>query len=290
MLTFLPANTMTSKRKAPDENPLLNPPKRSKHDKDKVCVYKLPHSPTTHCAQGKSSKRPSESRYEMAFGGVLMVTVPNGEQQPSGLVIVRAPSAPPPMNSQSSSRPPASTSRAKSKQPRPASQPAASQPQASTSKVTHPKPTLSQPVLSRSRDILSSPGDALAIENDVRAMDDESDEYRRQSRARSIIHPSLFSNTQPSSPNPNTSRRAMSVDITQPLPMSESPAIQRNKALRQGAMDAIRQSREEEVSQTPSGHLRRSSLGGRGNRIRVSIESTGTISTLFPCSCSIPPH
>ncbi|KAF9048263.1 hypothetical protein BDZ89DRAFT_1057838 [Hymenopellis radicata] len=235
---------MTSKRKAPDENPLLNPTKRTKHEN-----------------KPKSSKR----------------AIPNGgEQQPSGLIIVRAPSAPP-MNAQSSSRPPTSTSRtnAPAKSTRHASPPAASQPKASTSKVPHPKPSASQPGLSRSRDILSSPGDALAIENDVRAMDDESDEYRRQSRARSTIHSSFFSNGQPSSPKP---RRAMSVDVTQPIPISESPVIERNKALRQGAMDAIRQSREEEVSQTPSGHRRRSSVGGRGNRIRVSIESTGTIS------------
>ncbi|KAF9045615.1 Mis12-Mtw1 protein family-domain-containing protein [Panaeolus papilionaceus] len=86
------------------------------------------------------------------------------------------------------------------------------------------------------------------------------------------------------------------MDLSQPMPESETPQIERNKRLRQGVMDAIIADREEDtigngngVMQTPSrgrgvergaetpGSGRRKSSVGRGKRVSMSFASSGVI-------------
>ncbi|KAK0500084.1 Mis12-Mtw1 protein family-domain-containing protein [Armillaria luteobubalina] len=183
----------------------------------------------------------------------------NGEEQPGGLIIVRAQSQSGHSNSQpapSTSQPPTKKLRADSQQPTNKAKPKAAKP--SSSKPT--RPTTPPPSTNRSRDILSSPGDPVAMASDVRAMEDENSHLRKSLRA----------------PQSKGKGKGKSVDRTEPLAALEtdSPMIERNKAMRGGAMAAINQyqGNDDGNSRTPN---RRSSIGGRGKRVSASFESTG---------------
>lgn len=127
----------------------------------------------------------------------------------------------------------------------------------------------------------------VEVEKDVRAMDDEADKLRRLSRARTVIDPSIlpsqgnvrFSET-PGSSRKGTSSKA--VDVVVPLPEEETPKIERNKQMRAGAMAAIVNGRNQEM--TPHAHRRKSSVSGRGKRVSTSFEATGIISKSV-CLC-----
>lgn len=134
------------------------------------------------------------------------------------------------------------------------------------------------------RDIIQ---DDVDIEKDVRAMEDEADHLRRNSRAHTTIDSSLSSTNPafqfPSRPDPNRTKKGKerTMDISVPIAEDETPQIERNKLLRQGAVAAIVNGRSRERGQsrqetTPT-HRRKSSLS-RGKRISTSFETTGIIS------------
>ena len=90
-------------------------------------------------------------------------------------------------------------------------------------------------------------------EQDVRAMEDEADHLRRNSRA-------------------HTTMVGMGMtDVSIPLPENETPQLKRNKELRQGAMAAIVN------GQNDTRHHRKSSVNVRGKRISSSFEATGVL-------------
>ncbi|KAK0205118.1 Mis12-Mtw1 protein family-domain-containing protein [Desarmillaria ectypa] len=186
----------------------------------------------------------------------------NGEEQPGGLIIVRAQPQAGQSNSQplpSQSQPPTKKLRADSRQPTNKAKSKTTKPSSSKPTPTT-RPATPPPATNRSRDILSSPGDPVAMASDVRAMEDESAHLRKSSRA----------------PQNKGKGKGKSVDRTEPLAAVEtdSPIIERNKAMRGGAMAAIKQyqGNNDDNSQTPG---RRSSIGGRGKRVSASFEATG---------------
>ena len=142
----------------------------------------------------------------------------------------------------------------------------------------------------------------------MRAMDAEADRLRRSSRAYLPESSSTTSTSIAFHPGQEKARArsrsrgcVVSADIIQALPVHESPQIERNKRLREGAMNAIaatngddtqaetsRRGRERErESSTVNGHHRRkSSLSGRGKRISTSFE-VGVIRTSFSSSFRI---
>ncbi|KAG7451457.1 uncharacterized protein BT62DRAFT_927158 [Guyanagaster necrorhizus] len=188
----------------------------------------------------------------------------NGEEQPGGLIIVRAPSSQPQIE-RSNSQPPPSQSQPPTKKLRADSQQPTNKPKSKAVKPSsskpHPptRPATPPPATNRSRDILSSPGDPVTMASDVRAMENESAYLRKNSK-------------------PTESKRkgkGKSVDRTEPLGALEtdSPIIERNKAMREGAMAAIKQYQgsDDDNSRTPN---RRSSMG-RGKRVSASFEAKG---------------
>jgi kinetochore protein Mis13/DSN1 len=133
----------------------------------------------------------------------------------------------------------------------------------------------------------------LEIEKDVRAMEDEVDHLRRNSRAHTTIDASFMLSANPAfqfpprSPDSDTPRKGKSriIDTSVPLSSEETPQIERNKLLREGAMAAISngRSREQVQSNGAAGrHRRKSSASSRGKRISSSFEATGVISTSLP--------
>ena len=133
-------------------------------------------------------------------------------------------------------------------------------------------------------------------------MDDETDILRRKSRMNSIdpalrIQPqsTLTSKTRPTPTQTKTKPKTKPkfIDSVVPLPEGDTPQIERNKKLREGAMAAIRADRDTSPSEATS---RRKSTGGRGKRISSSFENSGIISTTLPFSlhvadlCIAQPH
>jgi kinetochore protein Mis13/DSN1 len=124
----------------------------------------------------------------------------------------------------------------------------------------------------------------------VRAMEDEADNLRRNSRAHTTIDPSVRLSITPAfqfpprPPDSDTPQRGKSkiTDTSVLLPSEESPQIERNKLLREGAMAAIANGRGRESIVTNGtangGHRRKSSINSRGKRISSSFEATGVIS------------
>ena len=147
---------------------------------------------------------------------------------------------------------------------------------------------------------LASIQDDREVDNQVRAMDDETDILRRKSRMNSIdpalrIQPqsTLTSKTRPTPTQPKSKSKSKFIDSVVPLPEADTPQIERNKKLREGAMAAIRSDRDTSPSEATS---RRKSTGGRGKRISSSFENSGIISTPLPSSphlsklCAAQPH
>ncbi|KAH9924106.1 Mis12-Mtw1 protein family-domain-containing protein [Amylocystis lapponica] len=230
---MIPAHSQqpTSKRKGPeDANPLNNTMKKARKEGGK---------------SGTSNKRKL-----------------NGEEQPGGLVIVRAPSARP-WSAQGNDSvhleaPSQTQTRAPSRPPSTQLQPAI----AETSK--HPRRTRSA-AKGKDREIYASTRADPELEEDVRLMQTETESLRRKSQASAqksagVLEPGFqfppikpHTKQQPSLP----SQRVR--DTSLPVPMQETPQIERNKVMREG------------------GHRRKSSLS-RGKRISTSFETTGVIS------------
>ncbi|KAJ7595719.1 Mis12-Mtw1 protein family-domain-containing protein [Mycena floridula] len=238
-------NHPPAKRKALDDsNPLLNAAKKPKKEPSK---------------SGSSNKR----------------KLLNGEEQPGGLIIVRASDAS--SSSQPAERPP---SRSQSQRP--------SQPANAVAGPSHPptkkfkagsQPPPSKSALSKALSKSNFSQDDREIEQDVRAMNSESDSLRSKRPAVNGSSPSsrLQLPVRPSG-TPKRSREK-NVDTSQPLPTSETPQIQRNKAMRSGdtSRGASREPDGGEGVESKRGHRRRSSLGGRGKRISDAFEASGVI-------------
>ncbi|KAG6845258.1 hypothetical protein H0H87_011993 [Tephrocybe sp. NHM501043] len=271
------SNNGKTKRKAPDDetntmngtttmsNPLLNAAKKAKRE----------------AKPGASNKR----------------KLANAEEQPGGLLIVRAPP----------SSAPSSNSTLGAKQPSKkfkSSQPSHSQPLPSTSRASSKSSFMpsSQPTTFTRHD---TPDRDPALDDAVRAMDTEAADLRRSSRgpfqtpdaSGSGINPRFRFPAQSQAHDSETGRgrrRETIVDMSAPLPAAddETPQIHRNKRLRAGAMAAIASGTGSNMVVDPitpprthmngasgsgnSSHRRKSSVG-RGKRISTSFQNTGVI-------------
>lgn len=194
----------------------------------------------------------------------------NGEEQPGGLVIVRAPVSCPTSAQGNNSIVPTLT--------HPPSRPSSSHshrlPSSAAGALNPPSkkfkadanslgPLAHRPVAkSKNRDVLTSSREEPEVDEDVRQMETEADHLRRRSRANDTTSPSSLLHTDfkfPASPKPKPPRQQQPSDALHPLPAVETPQIAKNKLMREGH------------------HRRKSSLNSRGKRISNSFESTGVI-------------
>lgn len=255
--SMLPAQPNT-KRKAQDDNPLSNAAKKAKLE----------------AKESASNKR----------------KLLNAEEQPGGLRIIRAPNATP----RQTSEPPSSNPNVPPMRPSSQSRRPPSSADAGPSRPTSKKfRSGSQPPASRTtsgsrsyiRGLTPSTQEDLDIEEDVRAMEDEADHLRRNSRAHTTIDSSVRLSTNPAfqfpprPPDPDTPKgRSKTTDISMPLPSDDTPRIERNKRLREGAMAAITDGWSPAASNgREGGRGRKSSISSRGKRISTSFETTGVI-------------
>ncbi|OCH85569.1 hypothetical protein OBBRIDRAFT_739709 [Obba rivulosa] len=198
----------------------------------------------------------------------------NGEEQPGGLVIVRAPSArppsvQPPQHSNYSLHPDLPPPRATSRPP------SAAPPHVPPDPSKQPSKKFKAADISTSgrtvgkgkdRSLYASTRADPEVDEDVRQMQSETDTLRRKSQAAQNAVGNLNSEIQfppPKSlphrqPHPPPSNHRLH-DASHPLPLQETPQIERNKIMREGNQ-----------------HRRRSSLS-RGKRISSSYEATGVI-------------
>lgn len=247
-LQMLPSQPQpTAKRKALDDsNPLLAAAKRAKKENK----------------TGPSTKRK------------LM----NAEETPGGLLIVRASESMPHSQNTAHTKPSS----------RVASQPPPSNPSSTLGAGPSKPPSKkfragSQPPPAARSSTLPTLHDDPQLEQDVRAMEDEADHLRRNSRAHTTIDPAFNPAFQfpPRAESSTTKGKSRIVDTSILIPERETPKIERNKQLREGAMAAIangRSSRPLEQNGKGQGHHRRkSSVSGRGKRISTSFETTGVI-------------
>ena len=172
----------------------------------------------------------------------------NGEEQPGGLVIVRAP-APSSRTLHIEPLPP--ETRAPS---RPPSVPPPSKPPAKKLRADGSSRSVGK---SKDRDVYAAPRAEPEVDEDVRQMQSETDTLRRRSQAAGSLNGAADVQFPPRTPGRRT------VDTTEPLAQAETPQIEKNKAMRgEGSAG--------------SGHRRRSSVS-RGKRISSSYEATGVI-------------
>ena len=187
----------------------------------------------------------------------------NGEEQPGGLVIVRAPA---PTKSSLHIEPVPAESRAPSRQPstQPQSQ---SQPQSQPSRPAAKKLRADGSVRAvgkaKDREVYAATRADPEVDEDVRQMQSETDTLRRKSQAAEQAAASLNGDVQfpprtPRAPGSGPSSRR-DVDTVAPLAQQETPQIEKNKIMR-----------------GETGHRRRSSVS-RGKRATSSYESTGVI-------------
>ncbi|KAL6298336.1 Mis12-Mtw1 protein family-domain-containing protein [Sparassis latifolia] len=192
----------------------------------------------------------------------------NGEEQPGGLVIVRAPSARPRSaqggetlqvesvpQSRASSRPPSAP-------PHQRSTGESSKPPAKKFRADGTASSTRVVSKSKDREVFTSNRAEPEVDEDVRLMQSETDTLRRRSQAAEQSAGSLNNNVQflPSkSPRPPSNQRVH--DTSLPLPQQETPRIERNRFMR---------------GEEPN-HRRKRSLS-RGKRISSSYENTGVIS------------
>lgn len=118
-------------------------------------------------------------------------------------------------------------------------------------------------------------------------MNDEADHLRRQSHVPTVMDQNLNPAFQfPCSDLLNKKGKGKGkeiiTDTSLPIPQNETPQIQRNKRLREGAMAAITSERGEDGREgrgleRRQDHRRRSSIS-RGKRISSGFETTGIIS------------
>ena len=205
----------------------------------------------------------------------------NAEETPGGLLIVRAP------ESLSHSQNTAHTKPSS----RVASQPPPSYPSSTLGAGPSKPPSKkfragSQPPPAARSSTLTTLHDDPQLEQDVRAMEDEADHLRRNSRAHTTIDPAFNPAFQfPPRAESSTTKgkgKSMIIDTSILIPERETPKIERNKQLREGAMAAIANGRssrplEQNGKGQGQGHRRKSSVSGRGKRISTSFETTGVI-------------
>ncbi|KAI0760969.1 Mis12-Mtw1 protein family-domain-containing protein [Trametes elegans] len=181
----------------------------------------------------------------------------NGEEQPGGLVIVRAPA---PGNRTLQIEPVRSESRAPSRQP--SAQPQTSQSTKPPSKKLRAEGSSRAVGKAKERDVYATTRADPEVDEDVRQMQSEADSLRRRSQAAEqaaghaqgdIQFPARSSRP----PDPSSRRN---IDTMVPIAQQETPQIEKNKLMR-----------------GESGHRRRSSVS-RGKRISSSFETTGVIS------------
>ncbi|KAI6033370.1 Mis12-Mtw1 protein family-domain-containing protein [Pisolithus marmoratus] len=195
-----------------------------------------------------------------------------GEAQPGGLVIVRAPASSQPVFATVSRLPPPS-------RPHSSSQPLPS----STNAVGHPSKKLKLDASSRAptgakqRDVMATTREEPELDEDIRQMENETDDLRRRSRAKEST------NQSPQFPSSSSStHRQHTADTIQPLPQCETPQIVRNKLMRQGPplSNHDKEPTSPHSPRTPQPHQtpRRTSMSMRGKRISTSFENTGVIS------------
>ncbi|KAF9232961.1 Mis12-Mtw1 protein family-domain-containing protein [Melanogaster broomeanus] len=201
------------------------------------------------------------------------------EEQPGGLIIVRAPPSRPlsPQNHSSSQPLTITTSRSSSRPPSSHSQPL---PSTSTSTASGPSKPASKkfkadasraPTSAKSRDVLATMREEPELDEDIRQMESETDHLRSRSRAKEAVNPSFQF-----PPSSSTPAKRHIPDSLQPLHDSETPQIERNKHMRDG--QPLPRTPQ---THTPS-HSRRSSMSMRGKRISTSFENTGVISQPHP--------
>lgn len=279
----------TLKRKLPDDsNPLLAAATKRMKKEVGVMNHFASYSPSRPLqANLGASKRKRGQIYLTIVCNANGSHPVIGEEQPGGLIIVRAPvqRAISPLNPPSSQPLPTTTSFPPS---RPT--PSHSQPLPSTSSSTVPGPSKPPskkfkadssraPTGAKSRDVLATTREEPELDEDIRQMESETDHLRSRSRAKEAAHPSFqlpSAATTPSKRHPP--------DVLQPLPESETPQIERNKLIREGP--SIPRTPQ---TQTPS-HSRRTSMSMRGKRISTSFENTGVICASLPnpfCSSRI---
>ncbi|KAF8702226.1 hypothetical protein AX14_014458 [Amanita brunnescens Koide BX004] len=281
-----------SKRKAASEmdgNPLANAAKRTKKDAKNASKRKLlanaePTRSGLFIVRESSFSQPESNSRESSAA----------QQPSSSLPLKRNASSdlpqPPSKKARAESQPP-STLKTKSTAPRPSP---AQQPRQTHRSGSLP-PANGRLAPHHTNGFASIAEEDERIEDDVRAMDAEADRLRRSSR---VYLPESSSSTSTSiiTFNPGQERprarsrsrgRVISMDTVQAVPVDESPQIERNKRLREGAMNAIAatngdashaetsrrgREREREPSTVNGHHRRKSSLSGRGKRISTSFE------------------
>ncbi|KAI0749291.1 Mis12-Mtw1 protein family-domain-containing protein [Daedaleopsis nitida] len=177
----------------------------------------------------------------------------NGEEQPGGLVIVRA-SGP---TRSLQIEPVPSDSRGSSVQPQPllSSKPPSKKLRAEGSSRAVGK--------AKQRDVYATSRAEPEVDEDVRQMQSETDSLRRRSQAAGLAAGSMngdvgFPPRTPRAPGSSSSKR--NLDTTEPVAARETPQIEKNKMMR-----------------GETGHRRRSSVS-RGKRVSSSYEATGVIS------------
>jgi len=219
----------------------------------------------------------------------FLVDLVNHEENPNGLLIVRA------SESQPSHSQPTRTNHSDIHPPPFSSQPSSSAHVGFSEPPSKKFRTDSQP-LPRIRDVSrlksssrdrATEGSDLEVEKDVKAMDDEADRLRRLSRVRSTVDSSLLP-SQPSlqfpsrSEPPGTGRKGKgkAFDVSTPLSEQETSTLERNKRLTADAMATIANGRRRDTDMImpTATHRRRSSVSGRGKRVSSSFEATGIIS------------
>ncbi|KAI0707056.1 Mis12-Mtw1 protein family-domain-containing protein [Earliella scabrosa] len=179
----------------------------------------------------------------------------NGEEQPGGLVIVRAPG---PASRSLHIEPVPSESRSASVQPQtllPPSKPPSKKLRADGSSRAVGK--------AKEREVYTTNRAEPEVDEDVRQMQSETDTLRRRSQAAAEqAAGSLGADVQfpPRTPRPPNSSSRRNVDTTEPIAQRETPQIEKNKMMR-----------------GETGHRRRSSVS-RGKRVSSSYEATGVIS------------
>ncbi|KAI0671351.1 Mis12-Mtw1 protein family-domain-containing protein [Trametes maxima] len=224
---MIPSQPQTSKRKATDDaNPLTTTTgKKLKREGSKA---------------GPSNKRKL-----------------NGEEQPGGLVIVRAPAL---ANHALRIEPLPAESRALSRQP--SVQPQASQSTKPPAKKLRADGSSRTVGKAKERDVYATTRTDPEVDEDVRQMQSETDTLKRRSQAVGQATGSVprdFEFPARSSRTPGSSYRH-DVDTVMPIAQQETPQIEKNKIMR-----------------GETGHRRRSSVS-RGKRISSSFETTGVIS------------
>ena len=226
-----------------------------------------------------------------------LLLVLGAEEQPGGLLIVRGARASPPPSSQPT--------------PGPSAPPTTSKPPSKKFRAGSSQPPAHAISSQRADDSLLDP----QIENDVRAMEDEADSLRRNSRAptsldyssghangltftasKTSINPGFqFPAAKPTNGKSTGKAKAnhgqeTTIDMIVPLPADDTPQIVRNKRLRASAMAQFDQPAANPPVDSTSGesrkHRRRSSVG-RGKRISSSFASTGVICAAFFFTCRL---